>query len=167
MIRRRNFKLSKILKPKNAVAILNEIIKDLSYEVTNVSNRSDGRSFKASVNYDGIVHEGYGNLCFTCSNIKIYLMSFLGFTEEQAKNGAAEVVLKHYIKTNKMGDQQKKPDEGVEKMEVAPDDENAHVPLPWQHVASFAIYKLFSQWEEDPNLVGVSKTESLFLVKVK
>lgn len=51
---------------------------------------------------------------------------------------------------------QKKQEEFVEKMEVNTDDENAHVPLPWQHVASFAMYKLFSQWEEDPNLVGVS-----------
>lgn len=60
MIRRRNFRLSKILKPKNAVAILNEIIKNLEYEVETISNRADGRTFKASVTYDGIVHEGFG-----------------------------------------------------------------------------------------------------------
>lgn len=48
------------MKPKNAVAILNEIVKNLSYEVETISNRSDGRTFKASVSYDGIVHEGFG-----------------------------------------------------------------------------------------------------------
>lgn len=86
------------------------------------------------------------------NNIDYY---FLGFTEDQAKNGAAEVVLKYYIKANKMAEP-KKSEDTTEKMEVVLDDENAHVPLPWQHVASFAIYKLFSQWEEDPSLVGVS-----------
>lgn len=61
-MRKRNFKLSKILKPKNAVAILNELIKDLNYEIEIISNRSDGRTFRASVNYDGIIHEGFGKL---------------------------------------------------------------------------------------------------------
>lgn len=76
-------------------------------------------------------------------------------------NGVAEVVLKHYIKSNKMADE-KKQEDPVDKMEVNADDENAHVPLPWRHVASFAIYKLFSQWEEDPNLVGVSTVHNDF-----
>lgn len=46
----------------------------------------------------------------------------------------------------------KKGDEGDEKMEVS--DEEA--PLPWQHVASFAIFKLFSSWGDDPNILKVS-----------
>lgn len=39
-------------------------------------------------------------------------------------------------------------------MDVSEDDA-AQNPLPWQHVASFAIYKLFSSWGEDPNVIRV------------
>lgn len=82
-------------------------------------------------------------------------MYFSGFNEDQAKNGAAEVVLKHYIKSNKMGEL-KQNENATDTMDISGEDEN--IPLPWHHVASFAIYKLFSQWEEDPNLVGVSNS---------
>lgn len=56
----------------------------------------------------------------------------------------------------------KKSEDVPETMDVTAEDEN--VPLPWHHVASFAIYKLFSQWEEDPNLVGVCN--SLYCTKL-
>lgn len=43
----------------------------------------------------------------------------------------------------------KKDEEGNEKMDVTED--GTQPPLPWQHVASFALYKLFTSWGEDPN----------------
>lgn len=94
-------------------------------------------------------------------NYLLFILS--GFSQDQAKNGAAEVVLKHYIKSNNMGEFRNSEDTS-EKMEDFTEDENGHVPLPWQHVASFAIYKLFSQWEEDPNLVGVSTNYNFILL---
>lgn len=71
----------------------------------------------------------------------------------QAKNNAAEAALRHFIKSKKINEV-KPEDDGEEKMDVSEED-GAEAPLPWQHVASFAIFKLFSSWGEDPNIVRV------------
>lgn len=56
----------------------------------------------------------------------------------------------------------KKDEEGNEKMDVTED--GTQPPLPWQHVASFALYKLFTSWGEDLNKGSkVSVTFSLFI----
>ncbi|XP_056642588.1 double-stranded RNA-specific editase Adar [Diorhabda sublineata] len=132
-VRRRNVRLSKILQPKNAVMILNELVKNTSYLIEELPIRSEGNQFKATVVYEGIEHVGYGR------------------NKINAKNAAAEAALKHYVKTNKLTEL-KKDEEGNEKMDVSEDD-TTQSPLPWQHVASFALYKLFCSWGEDPNLV--------------
>ncbi|XP_028138815.1 double-stranded RNA-specific editase 1 [Diabrotica virgifera virgifera] len=131
-VRRRNVRLSKILQPKNAVMILNELVRNTSYTVDELSQKYDGNQFKATVLYEGIEHVGYGR------------------SKINAKNTAAEAALKHYVKTNKLTEV-KKDDEGNEKMDVSEDDAT-QAPLPWQHVASFALYKLFSSWGEDLNV---------------
>lgn len=152
-----------MLKPKNAVAIVGELIPNLTYDVEEVPNRPDGRTFRASVMHDDIVHEGFGTLKHKMFTVILWI-TFSGFSQDQAKNGAAEVVLKHYIKSNNMNEPPKKSDDdAADKMDTGTDDDNANVPIPWQHVASFAIYKLFSQWEEDPNLIGVSINNSFNL----
>ncbi|CAH1112185.1 unnamed protein product [Psylliodes chrysocephalus] len=139
-VRRRNVRLSKMLQPKNAVMILNELVKNTSYMVDELPLKHEGNQFKATVMYEGVEHAGYGR------------------SKIQAKNTAAEAALKHYVKTNKLTEV-KKDEEGNEKMDVAEDDANQS-PLPWQHVASFALYKLFSSWGEDPNLVK-NQTQNL------
>lgn len=129
-MRRRNMRLSKILQPKNAVMILNELVKNTSYAVEEIRVKTDMNQFKASVLVEDIEHVGYGH------------------NKIHAKNSAAEAALKHLIVTNKLSEM-KKDDEGNEKMDVSED--GTQPPLPWQHVASFALYKLFMGWGEDPN----------------
>lgn len=86
---------------------------------------------------------------------------FSGRSKIHAKNAAAEVALKHLIKSNKLSEM-KKDEEGNEKMDVTED--GTQPPLPWQHVASFALYKLFTSWGEDLNKGSkVSVTFSLFI----
>ncbi|XP_018561179.1 uncharacterized protein LOC108903465 [Anoplophora glabripennis] len=129
-MRRRNVRLSKMLQPKNAVMILNELVKNTCYAVEEIPNKTDMNQFKASVLVEDVEHIGYGR------------------SKIHAKNSAAEAALKHLIVSNKLSEM-KKDDEGNEKMDVAED--GTQPPLPWQHVASFALYKLFTGWGEDPN----------------
>lgn len=78
------------------------------------------------------------------------MLIFVGISKVQAKNAAAETAIRHFIKSKQT---EIKQEEGTEKMDVTEDE--SQTPLPWQHVASFAIYKLFSSWGEDPNIVKV------------
>lgn len=84
----------------------------------------------------------------------------LGRSKIHAKNSAAENALKHLVKHNKLTELKKDENDG-EKMDIIEDDVNQ--PLPWTHVASFAIYKLFTSWGEDPNL-KVSRLVVIFLL---
>ncbi|KAJ8983938.1 hypothetical protein NQ317_008640 [Molorchus minor] len=136
-VRRRNIRLSKMLQPKNAVMILNELVKNTLYTVKEVTNKTESNQFVAAVLVEGVEYQGYGR------------------SKIQAKNTAAENALKALIKSNKLSEM-KKDEEGNEKMDVSED--GTQPPLPWQHVASFALFKLFTSWGEDPNCVkGISK----------
>lgn len=83
----------------------------------------------------------------------------LGISKTQAKNAAAESAIRHFIKSKK--NEIKHDEDGNEKMDV---DDESETPLPWQHVASFAIFKLFSSWGEDPNIVKVRQFSCHFLL---
>lgn len=61
-IRRRNVRLSKILQPKNAVKIFNELTKNSNYDIKELEAKPNGYQFKASVLHEGVEHEGYGKL---------------------------------------------------------------------------------------------------------
>lgn len=93
-------------------------------------------------------------MIFLDENITVKKILFVGISKVQAKNNAAEAAIRYFIKSKKLNEM-KRDEEGNEKMEVTEDDAE-QTPLPWQHVASFAIYKLFSSWGEDPNIVKVS-----------
>lgn len=66
-MRRRNMRLSKILQPKNAVMILNELVKNTSYAVEEIRVKTDMNQFKASVLVEDIEHVGYGKFFFLSS----------------------------------------------------------------------------------------------------
>ncbi|VEN55941.1 unnamed protein product [Callosobruchus maculatus] len=134
-LRRFNMRLSKVLQPKNAVMILNELVRNTTYTIDEMPVKADNRpAFKVTVVVDGVEHVGYGH------------------TKTVAKNAAAENALKHVVKHNKLSEfKQQQEEEGVEKMMITEEDTNQ--PLPWQHVASFALFKLFTSWGEDPNAI--------------
>ncbi|CAH0563376.1 unnamed protein product [Brassicogethes aeneus] len=128
--RRRNMRLSKILQPKNAVMILNELVRSPTFTVNDVPEQAKP-CYKATVVIDGVEHVGMGN------------------GKNQAKNSAAESAIKYLIKHKRISSMGSE-EGGEEKMDV--DEANAdgtEAPLPWQHVASFALFKLFTSWGED------------------
>ncbi|XP_044272846.1 double-stranded RNA-specific editase 1-like isoform X2 [Tribolium madens] len=127
--RRRNIRLSRMIQPKNAVMILNELVKSASYTVTDMPQPPDMSQYTATVLVDGVTHIGRGR------------------SKMEAKSMAAENALKYIVK-NRQFSALSKDAEGDEKMEVG---EDGTPTLPWQHVASFALYKLLNSWGEDPN----------------
>ncbi|XP_063916439.1 uncharacterized protein LOC135132316 isoform X2 [Zophobas morio] len=127
--RRRNVRLSKMLQPKNAVMILNELVKSATYTVTDLPQPSEMNQYTATVLVDGVSHVGHGR------------------NKMEAKSMAAENALKYIVK-NRQFSALKKDEDGDEKMETT---EDGAPTLPWQHVASFALYKLLHAWGEDPN----------------
>lgn len=131
-VRRRNLRLSKILQPKNAVMILNELVKGCQYTVDELPCKIDVNSFRASVTFDDQEFAGAGR------------------TKNAAKNAAAETALKYLVKNKQLNlKKEEDPEGGDEKMEIGEDDGTQ--VMPWSHIASFAMYKLFSTWGEDPS----------------
>lgn len=60
-MRRRNKRLVKFLQPKNSVMVLNEMVGNSTYTLSeNTEQANNGLQFKASVFVDGIEHYGYG-----------------------------------------------------------------------------------------------------------
>ncbi|XP_015838023.1 double-stranded RNA-specific editase Adar isoform X2 [Tribolium castaneum] len=127
--RRRNIRLSRMIQPKNAVMILNELVKSATYTVTDVPQPPEMNQYTATVLVDGVTHIGHGR------------------SKMEAKSMAAENALKYIVK-NRQFSALSKDVEGDDKMEMG---EDGTPTLPWQHVASFALYKLLNAWGEDPN----------------
>jgi len=93
----------------------------------------DINQFRGTVSFDGQEFAGTGR------------------TKTAAKNAAAETALKYLVK-NKQLTGIKKEEDGDEKMDIVEDDGTQ--VMPWSHIASFAMFKLFSTWGEDPNLIN-------------
>jgi hypothetical protein len=64
----------------------------------------------------------------------------------EAKSMAAEAALKYIVKNRQFSAFKK--EDCDDKMELG---EDGSPTLPWQHVASFALFKLLNSWGEDPN----------------
>ncbi|XP_044759222.1 double-stranded RNA-specific editase B2-like [Coccinella septempunctata] len=130
-LRRRNQRLSKLLQPKNALMILHELVKNPIFNVS----ENDGQ-FQAEVTVAGTQHVG------------------LGKNKNAAKNAASEAALRHLIKYKTVLPMEASSDDSSVKMDTSssdPDESTEDMPLPWQQVASFALYKLFDSWGENVN----------------
>lgn len=135
--RRRNLRLRKMLQPKNALMVLNELVGSTVYDVIEAPDLFSGAIFKCNVRVDGIDHIG------------------LGKSKPAAKNAAAETALKYLVlsKVNKSQcmDSAGLNPEGSEneiKMEVEENSEE----ISWSHVACYALHKLLSSWDEGATL---------------
>ncbi|KAK9872610.1 hypothetical protein WA026_018745 [Henosepilachna vigintioctopunctata] len=143
--RRRNFRLGKLLQPKNAMIVLNEVVKNVTYTLDDSQN-VENSLYRATALVDGIEHEGFAT------------------TKAAAKNIAAEKALKYLVKHKKLM-QAPNPicsapnpvcstpnQAGTEPMDPT-EKEEKDMPLAWQQFASFAVYKLLASWGEDPNSI--------------
>ncbi|CAD7091300.1 unnamed protein product [Hermetia illucens] len=140
---RQNRRLRKILIPKNALMALHEV-KGIKMTEFSITNRTEG-GFSAKVSVNNIQYEGIGN------------------SKVAAKNAACEKALRDHIIFKMMQSNTKPKQEtesepvsemtqseeaDVEMKESEGDKTTEEEDVPMLNLASFALYKLFSEWED-------------------
>jgi Double-stranded RNA binding motif len=121
---KQNKKLFKMLIPRNAIAALNELQGSVS-ETTVLPVQ--GNKFEAEVTLNNVCYKGIGN------------------SKMQAKNAACEKALRDLV-INKF--QQMKNREGSTE-DISMEDETDSTDVPMLQLASFALHKLFAEWESE------------------
>lgn len=145
-----NMNLKRILQPKNAVVVLNEMLADSS-NLSMTFTTATPDCAKATITVDNNVFEGVGH------------------SKVAARNAAAEAALKHIIlkKLSKVfnkapetesADTSMTESEGGEKKV----EEDGEISLG--HVACFAMFKLFDAWSNDNTATPSEKNAALELV---
>ncbi|BFG01964.1 uncharacterized protein DMAD_01597 [Drosophila madeirensis] len=139
---RQNRQLRKSMLPKNALMALNEL-KGINISDFTINSNPDG-GFTAIVTVNSNQYQGKG------------------LSKMSAKNLACEHALRDYI-IAKMKPKPRKPKTSVEETQPSTatepmdtsssDTESPEDELPMLNLASFAIYKLFSEWERDGYVV--------------
>ncbi|KAH8420315.1 hypothetical protein KR009_009029 [Drosophila setifemur] len=136
---RQNRQLRKSMLPKNALMALNEVKGVTISDFTIDSNADGGFTAIVTVNYNQ--YEGKG------------------LSKMSAKNAACEKAWRDFIiakmtpKPTRLQPSQEKPSQ-VEPMDTAEDEgETPEDDLPMLNLASFAIYKLFAEWEREGYVV--------------
>ncbi|XP_041452042.1 uncharacterized protein LOC111070437 isoform X2 [Drosophila obscura] len=139
---RQNRQLRKSMLPKNALMALNEL-KGINISDFTINSNPDG-GFTAIVTVNSNQYQGKG------------------LSKMSAKNLACEHALRDYI-IAKMKPKPRRPKPIVEEVQPATvsesmdtnesDTESPEDELPMLNLASFAIYKLFSEWERDGYVV--------------
>ncbi|XP_063624485.1 double-stranded RNA-specific editase 1 isoform X2 [Cydia splendana] len=143
--RRQNETLRKLLTPKNALMVLNEMMPNeqlaTQFKVEAAGNQfykpANQQSFCADLTLDGNVYKGYGE------------------NKLSARNAAAEKAIRDLIikRMSKVfaNDASNAANAGTENADSAEGDnangESEAETLPMIQLASFALHKLFSEWE--------------------
>lgn len=141
---RQNRKLFRMLTPRNAIAALNELHGQSVNESVVVPTQ--GNKFEAEITINNVRYVGVGN------------------SKMQAKNAASEKALRDLV-INKF--QQIKSQEVIAQ---PPADGNEDVPMeedkaddvPMLQLASFALHKLFSEWEAEGFEIPMPKVNVSF-----
>ncbi|KAJ6638462.1 hypothetical protein Bhyg_11197, partial [Pseudolycoriella hygida] len=150
---RQNRRLRKLLTPKNALMALYELIgnKNCDFKIN-----ADAKGFLAEVLVNNVRYEGRGS------------------SKTQAKNDASEKALRDLI-IQKMVERPKKvqtPDgnEANNSDDVEMKDNDSTVEVPMMHLASFALHKLFSEWQNEgfeiPDLKSTNQQDKVVAHKV-
>lgn len=144
---RRNQRLRKILQPKNALMVVNELVGGQKYNVIETQtnggeNNTD--NFAATVVIDSQEYTGYGK------------------NKSAAKSAAAEVALRSLLlsklrtaMSKSQNASQTSLDEAGGDVTMSESDDNKdpdkqdEEDVSWLHVASYAIHKLFTAWDAD------------------
>lgn len=128
---RQNRKLVRLLTPRNAIAALNELHGQSVNE--SVVIPTTGNKFEAEITINNVRYVGVGN------------------SKMQAKNAASEKALRDLV-INKF--RQLKSQEAVATPLVSESNEDVNMEeekddVPMLQLASFALHKLFAEWESE------------------
>jgi len=159
--RRQNARLRKILQPKNAIMVLNELKTGIKFTFQEHTNALTQTMFVVNAEVDGKMHTGQG------------------LSKPLAKQNAAENALKALL-LEKMAQAAIKVDspEGSEPVQEEMNTDGGSTPMvegsdevsesgnkpetpeddvPWGSLASFALYKLFTEWQNQGTHVPIPK----------
>lgn len=184
---RQNRRLRRLLTPKNALMSLNELS---GTTISDYTIHQEDHGFMAEVIVNGVRYQGKGKLMIYFqivehSKVSHIFCSIKGTSKTGAKNSASEKALRDQIiqkmltipkKTNKPG--QKKGDadgaasgasgngnagEGDGDVEMTEENDEAEIPMV--HLASYALYKLFNEWQQDgfqiPDFKNIDRPQSV------
>ncbi|KAK3913112.1 Double-stranded RNA-specific editase 1 [Frankliniella fusca] len=138
--RRQNARFRKLLIPKNAIMVLNELQPGISFEAEEQTNAFSQLTYTVRINIDGTVYTGEGP------------------SKAAAKAAAAELAVKGLI-LKKIADSGSKKEGEEEPMDATSGDDASEkgstngrrvIPedeVPWGSLASFALFKLFADWK--------------------
>ncbi|KAJ8983937.1 hypothetical protein NQ317_008639 [Molorchus minor] len=127
-------RLNKLLQPKNAVVILNELMRvDILFAVAPWYIGSDNRQFIATCFIHGTEYTGVGK------------------NKRQAKHAAAENALNNFIISNRQP-------ETTNNSIV-----NTRPQVPWDKLASYAIFKVITACGQNPHKTKIQvKQKDMF-----
>lgn len=137
---RQNNRLRKLLTPKNALMALNEL-SGITLSDYTITPKETG--FLAEVLVNNVRYEGRGS------------------SKIAAKNNASEKALRDQIiqkmamrprklsVSSKSGEKSANDTDNMDDDIEMTDENNSEETVPMMHLASFALYKLFNEWESD------------------
>ncbi|VVD04664.1 uncharacterized protein LOC126968985 [Leptidea sinapis] len=144
--RRRNQRLRRQITPKSALMVLNEMkqgeqITNL-FKVTPVQMNHFGKliqqNYEAECTIDGVTYKGYGD------------------TKSAARNNAAEQAVRDLVIKCMERAKEPAPNETAATDESMEQDEDTGLPMA--QLASYALFKLFSEWEQGGYKVPLMRT---------
>nr|CAD7577459.1 unnamed protein product [Timema californicum] len=169
--RRQNARLRKILQPKNAIMVLNELVSGVKFSFQEHSTALKQTTFIFNAEVNGKMYAGQGLSKLVAkqnaaeSALKALLLEKIAQaseastkmeTNELEGGGAAPVEEKKNPPApgTDNGDTASECEEGsiAEGKPGAPEDE-----VPWGNLASFALYKLFVEWQQQGTPVPLTK----------
>ena len=139
----------RLLTPRNAIAALNELHGQSVNE--SVVIPTQGNKFEAEITINNVRYVGVGN------------------SKMQAKNAASEKALRDLV-INKF--RQMKSQEAVATPLVSENNEDVNMEeekddVPMLQLASFALHKLFAEWESEGFEIPLPKSNVSYYLKIK
>uniref|UniRef100_A0A0A9ZAC4 Double-stranded RNA-specific editase 1 n=1 Tax=Lygus hesperus TaxID=30085 RepID=A0A0A9ZAC4_LYGHE len=156
--RRQNARLKSILAPKNAMMVLHELHPDLKQTVKEINNAANQQSYNCEIEIDGETFVGMGMSKMIAKQgaseaaLKAVLLKKLEENNLKGANAPANKMEGGWEEDVNMTDvsdtKSATPSESGDQNGAAP--KNYNIPeddVPWGSLASFALYKLFAEWQ--------------------
>lgn len=138
---RQNRKLKKLLTPRNATVALHELSGHETSAISEFQVKQNGNQFVAEVTINNVKYEGYGSSKMAAKNnaSEKALRDLVVTKLQQQKLEAAQAEQKPVVETTpQAGEDVEMSDESEQKDDV-----------PMLQLASFALHKLFAEWESE------------------
>ena len=150
--RRLNARFRKLLFPKNAIMVLNELHPGVVFDATESTNAFSQISYHVKIDIDGEKYTGEGSSKASAKSAAAELavkgIILKKIAESAKKENTVEEESKEDITDVASGDDMSEKGSSVNGRRVIPEDE-----VPWGSLASFALFKLFAEWKTQGSII--------------